>query len=272
MTGAAAARPRRDPSRPPRDDRPCRSAACRSTARSSSLIVHLAAPDHRAARQLVPPAGRRGSHAAGGRRSSRRGTSRSTTTPTSSPRTASPRRSSTACSSRSRPRSSPIARGVRRVRVRVDGASRAGTCSSSIVVGPARRPAPDDVHPAPDTSFGTPASGPQITGTVPGGLAGAHRLRPAVRDLPAAQLHAAACPRRCSSRPRSTAPARDGVLPAGPPDERPGDRGAGDLPVPVGLERPARRPDVYLGPVPANLPLTVAIANLSRRSAAAGSS
>ena len=55
----------------------------------------------------------------------------------------------------------------------------------------------------------------------------------------------------------------DGVLPAGAADERPGDRGPRDLPVPVRLERPAGRVHLPRCSNPAdNLPMTVQIANL----------
>ncbi len=76
---------------------------------------------------------------------------------------------------------------------------------------------------------------------VPRRLAGPHGLRPAVRGLPAAQLHglpAAGGVRVGLDRRREPG---HGVLPAGAADERAGDRVAGDLPVPVRLERPARR-------------------------------
>ena len=71
-------------------------------------------------------------------------------------------------------------------------------------------------------------------------LAGAHRVRAAARDLPALQLHepAAARPLRVVRDRR-----RLGVPDVHPHRAAPVDPGAGrlrDLPVPVGLERPAR--------------------------------
>ena len=71
-----------------------------------------------------------------------------------------------------------------------------------------------------------------------------HRVRPAVRDLPAAQLlhrDPEGHPRVGAHRRR----VRDAHLPAADPAARPaGDRVARDLPVPLDVERPARRADV----------------------------
>ena len=68
-----------------------------------------------------------------------------------------------------------------------------------------------------------------------------NRVWPAVRDLPAAQL-LRVLPREVFESAAIDGASPDVVLPSGAPDERPGARLAGHLPVPVGLERPAGGP------------------------------
>ena len=129
-------------------------------------------------------------------------------------------------------------RRVRRLRVRVDPVPRPRHPVHDRRRA-ARRAAPDVADPDPAAvQRGQPER------HVPGHLAGAHRLRPAAGDLPALQLHlpAAARPVRVGRHRRRVA------LPDVHPD-RPAAVGAGarrvrDLPVPVGLERPAGRAGV----------------------------
>ena len=160
----------------------------------------LADPDDRPARQLVPAHGRLSTTRAGG--------------PSSSARAAELRQL--------RARAGPeqhrvgvhqqpvhhhpghhhpgLRRRVRGVRVRLDdipGTERA-------VRGRRRaagRPAPDDPDPDPAALR---TRGSQHSRDVPGGLARPYRVRAAVRDLPAPQLHGRPAAGRSSSRPRST--------------------------------------------------------------------
>src|SRR5581483_1937037 len=79
---------------------------------------------------------------------------------------------------------------------------------------------------------------------VPGDLAGAHRLRAAVRDLPAAQLLLGAAAGHVRVRLHRRGVAHDRLLPAGAADLGAGVGVAGDLPVSLGVERFAGRADL----------------------------
>ncbi len=102
-----------------------------------------------------------------------------------------------------------------------------------------------------------------ITGSVPDRLAGPHR-RTGCRS------RSTCCATSWAALPKEVfeSASIDGASPVTSffrlalPDERAGDRGAGHLPVPVRLERPARRADLPRLSNPENLPLTVTIANL----------
>ena len=161
-------------------------------------------------------------------------------------------------------------RGVRGLRVRVDD-----------LPGPrhpvrhrrraARRPAPDDAHPGPASC------------TAPNGFKH-HRHRSWRSGWP---TPATACRSRstCSATTSAACPrevfesaAIDGASPSTAffrlalPMSVPAHRGPGDLPVPVGLERPARRSRLPRDRSPENLPLTVGHRRTSSpRSVAAGS-
>ena len=73
-----------------------------------------------------------------------------------------------------------------------------------VVVGLLVVPLQVDAHPGAQPVPRLPAGRVRDQRDDAGGVAGAHRLRPAVRDLPAAQLLRLACRARSSSRRRST--------------------------------------------------------------------
>ena len=79
---------------------------------------------------------------------------------------------------------------------------------------------------------------------VPRHLAGTHRVRPAARDLPALQLHLAAAARPVRVRGDRRCVALPDVHPDRAAAVGAGARRLRDLPVPVGLERPAGGPGV----------------------------
>ena len=220
---------------------------------------HLADPDDRPARQLVPAGSRvQSTRLVDGDLPAVPASPCDNYTPRPQPERRSARRSSTACSSRSRRRSS-------RSSSRPSPPTPSPGCSSPaanvlfvVVVGLLVVPLQTTFIPILQLFADFGLNGQFLAVWL------AHTgLRPAVRDLPAPQLHGrAAAGGLRVGRDRRRQP-RHVVLPPGPADERAGDRRVGDLPVPVRLERPARRADLHRAGQPARtMPLTIVVANL----------